>query len=262
MLVSSGLGQVNPQQSVVAKLLKDEALNVGFANYSSYSLRDIRTGEVKGLSVELARYVANLFKVPINFYEVEWGGVPLALMSRRIDVFVTVIFTLPERQQVIDFSLPFAFFDYAIGVVRKGETRFKSWQELNDPKVKVAMALGEASHLWAKKNLPNATLLVFGDPTTPGLPLAFSAVAVGQADIALADKRSVIDVLRARPEMFEARWLDNPPATSPAALALPKGDRIWQLFLNGVISTLCAEGTIQKWAQEFDAVEVRCVSGA
>jgi ABC-type amino acid transport substrate-binding protein len=250
-------GQVQPSDSVLAKLMRGETLRVGYAQYSAYSFKDPRTGEVDGLSIRLAQYIANLFKVEMILEETDWGLVTLALQG-RIDLFVSPIFILPERDKVIDFSLPYAFFDYAIGVVRKGETRFETWREMNDPAIKVAVVRGEGSHLWALENIPQATLIVVEPAPLGGFHLAFLEVLEGRADIALADKRTVIDLLRLRGDEFEARWLDDPPATSPGALALPEGDHLFQVFLNGVISTLCADGILERWAQEFDAVEVDC----
>lgn len=245
--------QIQSQQSILSQLIQGGQLNLGYVEESSYAFINPATGQLDGVGIRIGLYLAQQLGVQtVGFVLTDWGTAAPDAAAGKFHVGVNPLFIFPERDAVADFSIPFAYFDYAIGIVRKGETRFSTWQELNSPSIKVAVFRGESGDVWARANLPQAQIIAY-----PSFREAFGAVADLLADIALADKRTVVDLIRTDPR-FDPRFLNNPPATTPGAMVMPEGDVAWRIFVNGVIATLCADGTLEQWAREFDAVEVRC----
>ena len=231
------------QANTLDKIQREKRLTVGYAGYPPFLRRDPNTGAISGYSVDLLKAITEPLGVELIWRETTWDNMKQDLLLGKFDLMVEPIFyTIPRAAQVA-YTRPYAFFGYAVPVVRKGENRFKSILDLNNGKLTLAVTQGVTDQEFAARNLPRAKLKLI-----PGndISITLTEVLVGKADAALADVPTVLTFLKAHPNEVEALFLDNPPAITPAGFMVGPGDLEFLNFLNTALMTLEAGGVFDQ----------------
>jgi len=138
-----------------------------------------------------------------------------------------------------------------VAVVRKGETRFESFKDLDRPGVVIALAEGWTSTEYARKNLTKPTfkgISVTGDAFNQ-----LDEVLLGRADVALNDVPTVAQYVRAHADKVKALWLQNPPSSVPGGFLTRKEDTDLREFLDASIRVVQADGVLNRLDQKWKA---------
>jgi polar amino acid transport system substrate-binding protein len=145
-------------------------------NYPPYFVKDLKTGEWGGALVDMAQNAADELKVKLVPVEVGgWGELVLSLTANKIDLAAGMQAT-PVRATSIDFAGPI----YWIEWVTVNNPKFEggtSWEDYNDPNVKIAVITGSSDQLLLSQNAPKAQQLQFKE-----LSQSILAVSSGRAD--------------------------------------------------------------------------------
>jgi len=136
-------------------------------------------GQAAGFSVDLIKAVADAMDLPLTITTGSWDAMWNGLVEGQFDV-LPVVATSPERQQVVDFSLPHtetfdAFF------VRNGTLAIRDLAAAQGKNI-VVMRSDAAHHALLERNFQGKLVLV--DTIPAGLKL----VASGQHDALLCSK--------------------------------------------------------------------------
>lgn len=171
------------------------------------------------------------------------------LQAGKFDVMTEPIFRTIPRATRVTFSRPYAYFGDAAGIVRKGDTRFKTIADLNKSGVTIVVRQGYTDQTYAADNLPAATTRALKVDDASQL---FLEVVTGKADIALADLEQVKAFAAQHANQVETRFTDPAPSYIPAGLMLRQGDFTFYNFMNAAIDYMEANGDLLRLNRKFN----------
>ena len=177
-----------------------EPLRVGVsATREPFSFVD-KTGRVTGHDGELARRIAVKLGRPIEFSNMKFMALIPALQSGRVDLIVTGMTASEERRKSVSFSIPYYANHQVLVVGKVAEKRPAAGPVLASPAdladKRIGVLLGSAHDVWARKNLPKATILNL--QATSDIILA---VKTDKVDAALMDSDPLKLVLQDNPDL-------------------------------------------------------------
>ena len=120
-----------------------------------YSWKDLGTGTWRGFLPEIAQDLATELGATVEPVEATWGTGVLEVQSGKIDIFFGLAPT-PQRAQAVDFTHPMYQNAFAL-IARPGFTP-KTWSDLDDPAVRVAVELGTSYDQAIPTLCPRATV--------------------------------------------------------------------------------------------------------
>ncbi|WP_026203280.1 transporter substrate-binding domain-containing protein [Rhizobium giardinii] len=133
------------------------ALRIGvFAGTEPYYHKNLATGEWEGFCVSMGRDFAEHLGVKLDTVETTWGNAVIDLQSNKIDMMFGLSNT-PERAKVVDFTK--ALMDNTFTLVVRKDLEVTTWEEMNKPEMRIAVDLGSTQDKFARKTLPNCTLV-------------------------------------------------------------------------------------------------------
>jgi polar amino acid transport system substrate-binding protein len=151
--------------------------------------------QVSGHDAELARRIAVKLGRPIQFVDMKFSALIMALQSGKIDMIVTGMSSTPERKKSVDFSE--SYFDNAqVLLVKKSKSeisqtnqKLKSLEDLKTKKIGVL--LGSVHDKYALNNFPKATILQYKNPSDLVL-----AVKSEKVQAAFYTHETLLEILR------------------------------------------------------------------
>jgi polar amino acid transport system substrate-binding protein len=124
-----------------------------------YWKKDLKTGEWSGFGIEFGKDIAKEMGVKLEVFESTSGQSVLDLLANKIDISFALTPT-PRRMLSIDFTRPL-FYNVHLIVAAPDFKKGKTWEELNDPKVTIAVDLGSTHEMFARRYAPNAKILAY-----------------------------------------------------------------------------------------------------
>ncbi|MFA7418365.1 MAG: ABC transporter permease subunit [Melioribacteraceae bacterium] len=154
--------------------------------------------KVSGHDGELARRVSQRLNRPIEFVDMKFSALITALQSGKIDLIITGMTATAERKKSVDFTESY-FTNSQVMLVKKeinsdpkAETETSEFSSLEDIKnKKIGVLLGSVHDTYALKNLPNATVQQYKNPSEIIL-----AVKSGKVDAAIYTYETLLEILR------------------------------------------------------------------
>ena len=145
-----------------ARIQRTKVLRVaGVVGAEPYFSKSITTGEWSGFAVSMARDIAGVFGAQLEIVESTWGNSVLDLQANKIDISFGLNPT-PSRALVVDFTDPLFYTSFAT-VSRPGFTA-KTWAELDDPAITIAVDVGSTHELIARQMAPHAKIVALRSP--------------------------------------------------------------------------------------------------
>lgn len=182
------------QNSTLSRVMNSSTLRVaGLVGEEPYFHKDLATGQWSGFCIDMATDIAKELGVKLEIVESTWGNSVLDLQANKIDISFGLNPT-PKRALVIAFSQPLFFNTFAV-VTRKNFSP-KTWSELSDPKVRIAVDLGSSHELIARRYAPNATITAFKTRDE-----AILATQSGRADCFVATIFLGLTALKKNPQL-------------------------------------------------------------
>jgi polar amino acid transport system substrate-binding protein len=164
--------------------------------YPPFEMQDPR-GNPSGVSVDLARALAEYLHEPVTIENIPFSGLIPALKTGKIDVVISSMTETPERAESIDFSDPYLSTGLCM-LVRK-DSPIQGITDLNRAGVTVVVKQGTTGQAYARDHLQAAQVLVLEKETACVLE-----VTQGKADAFLYDQMSTY-----------TNWKNNPDTTRP-----------------------------------------------
>src|SRR3954447_2607778 len=130
------------RESLLAKIQREHRLVVGYAGYPPYLRRDANTRVISGYSVDLLRNIVEPLNIRVEWRETTWDNMKQDLVAGKFDLMVEPIFMTEARASQMAYTKPYAYFGYAIPVIRRGDKRFHTMADLNNPGVTIAITQG------------------------------------------------------------------------------------------------------------------------
>lgn len=257
-LVLSVIALVQPKKDSVATIQRDslaviqktKIMNVCVAEWPPFSQKDVKTGKYSGVDIDAMEVMATALGAKTVYKDTTFGNMPAAIQSGTCDIG-TSLYVTPSRSAAIDFARP-VLYGGNTGLVKKGETRFKTIADMNKSGIKIATANGESGDIYAKANLTNATIIPI-DVDSADQSRFMLEVTSGRADIAIADYNTIANFAKEHPET-EVAYKDNPFNLSPDAYGVRHGDTNLLNFMNNTILTMQVNGTWDSIEKKYGAI--------
>ena len=154
LLATPALAQT--PESALTRIRRTKTLRMGVVNgQPPYCTKDLATGEWTGFLVDMGRHIARELDVAWQPVESTWGNAVLDIQANKLDVFFGLAPT-PQRALVVDFVHPLFQNAYCV-IARKGFDP-KTWNDLDDPAIRIALELGSQYDTSAPILVPKATI--------------------------------------------------------------------------------------------------------
>jgi len=194
--------------------------------------KDPRTGAIGGFEVDVVRAIAQkLFGSPghVDFSLVKDNDRIPALQSGRVDVVASQLTITPDREELVDFTVP--YYVACEGLLVLKESPIQTFDDLKR----------------MRAGVPGAKLVI-----TPFSSGNVEAVENGEADAASNDLINLMLMQKASPHPERFRLIDigDKFDKKPFAIAVKKGNTSVVTLLNVAIEDLKAHGVIDKLLSE------------
>ena len=214
-------------------------VNPNFPVHSFYGPRN----RLEGFDIDIGNRLARELGVQARFIPTETALRVPFLNAGRIDISLGALTRTPEREKVIDFTIP--LHTEAMGVLTTSKLDVKSWRDLNSPDIRLVNMRGNASIPFIRKQLPRAQLLlVDGNADT------VRSIAQGRAD-AMVENVAFFIVFTKAYRDIEWRVLPDPIDVAYCGIGVEKGNDTLRLALNQTLALLHRSGFIEyewrKW---------------
>ncbi|WP_332116298.1 transporter substrate-binding domain-containing protein [Azorhizobium caulinodans] len=144
-------------ESTFDRIRRTKKLRIGaVAGGAPYYNKDLATGQWKGFYIDISKALADELECQLEITETTWGNSVLDLQANKIDIFFGLNPT-PKRALVVDFSVP--VFSNAFTMLTRKDFAPKTWAELNDPNVKIAVDVGSSHDQVVSRLCPKAQIV-------------------------------------------------------------------------------------------------------
>jgi cyclohexadienyl dehydratase len=246
-LLSAPIADAAPSQNPSSRL--DEVVNRGTlracttGDYKPYSFQRA-DGGFEGIDIDLTEALAKSLKVKTVYVKTSWPQL-MDDFTSQCDIGVGGISTSLERQKRAFFSTPYRV-DGKSPIARCADAqRYTSLLAIDQPGVRVIVNPGGANEKFARQFLTHATLIVYPDNVT-----IFRQIADGRADVMVTDTSEALFQQKRMPQLC-AIHLDRPFQYGEKAYLLPRGDTVFQQYVDQWLHLYQASGELQavmdKW---------------
>ena len=246
--------QTAAASSTWEQIQKTKKLRVGAALSEPWYYKDtddssapggVKVGDTlwRGIGPNLGKLVADAMGVELEMVETTWGNAVAGLQANQFDTMF-ILDPTPVRALSVAFS-PSAVLWYPVAGLAKNSIDAKNWDELNDPKTRLGVALGSSTDQFATRVLPKATINRYANT---GEELA--AFQSDRIDVALTTAQTA-DLARA--ELKTGKTIVfKPVAAVPAGAALRyESDQRWKDYLTTVVAYFYNVGKTQQIYDDF-----------
>lgn len=238
---ASGAAQAQGAPSTLAKIRAAKKMRVAaLVGEPPYFVKSAVSGEWSGACVEMARDIAKLLEVEIEFVDSTYGNSVIQLQTDKADIAMSLTPT-PVRSLSINFSK--SYFLHGYGLVAPESLSISTWSELNNPDIKVAVDLGSTQEMAARRFAPKANITAFA--TRDEVMLALQSKRV---DCAVFAALLGMTAVKKNPSIGKFSMLTEPVIGLPACLAIPKEDNLdWKNFLDVWVEYNRGIGQMTEW---------------
>ncbi len=231
------------QPSTWNAIQERDTLRIGVTQAPPWYFFNPATGAWSGLGISIGSAMAETLGVDVAFVEVTWGTAVSALQADQIDIMF-VLDATPARAMAVDFP-PQPLLYYALAVLADDDLTIETWDDLNQPGIKIAVTQGTTMDSYVSARLTQTEILRF--------PSNGEAVAAFQS-------RRVNAVSLFHPPLIAMRQrigrgqivLPEPIRQSASSAGVRRdGDGRWRDWVNTAISYYYQTGQTQVWYEEF-----------
>jgi polar amino acid transport system substrate-binding protein len=160
IFVLATAGMTFAAESAIDQIVKRGTIKVGMDTFVPWAMKD-KTGKLIGFEIDVANRLAADSKWKVEFVPTQWSGIIPALLTGKFDVIIGGMTITPERNQKINFSIPYDYASQMMMGNKKVAGAFKTTEDFNKPDVAIAARLGSTAAIAAKKYMPKAQLRLF-----------------------------------------------------------------------------------------------------
>ena len=238
-------GTVSP---VLDRIQAKKELVVGTAADMPPLNMTTKDGQIIGLEVDIASLFAGGMGVKLTLTQVKFNDLLPALEAGQVDMVLSGMTILPERNLRTAFVGPYFASGKSILTKAANADALSDSEKINNPdKVLVALK-GSTSQLFVERVFPKAKLVVTDD-----YDQAVAMVRDDKAHAMVADY-PICQVSVFRYPDAKLATLKNPISYEPLGIALPAGDPLLVNLVQNMLSTLEKSGELellmQKWFKD------------
>ncbi|MDO9637984.1 MAG: transporter substrate-binding domain-containing protein [Pseudotabrizicola sp.] len=240
--LGASFGTAQAQQASKVDEIRDRGVLriAGILNEDPYFSKDPRTGEWRGFVVEMGNDMAAELGVTLEVVESSWANSILDVQSNKVDLAFALT-ALPKRALSVEFSAPTYYNSFVI-ISPNAELKGKTWAELNDPAVTIAVDMGSSQDQITKAYLARANILRFKTRDE-----AVLAVTTGKADAIINTVFNGM-VMTKKNAQIGAVYVPTPILSSPSVIGMShETDDVFRGFVSAWADYNRRVGNNQTW---------------
>jgi polar amino acid transport system substrate-binding protein len=234
-VATAGAQAQMPPAAAVKELAPTGTLRAGINLGNAVLAQKSKTGELGGVSVELARELGKRIGLPVALVEFRAAGRSFAAMaSNQIDVAFFAI--EPKRAAQVEFSPPYVVIDGTYMVLKSSP--LKTVADVDRPGIRIAVGLNSAYDLYLTRTIRNATIVR-------------AKLGGGQASIDLFHAQKLDAAAGTRPALTahantnpNVRVMEDAFQEIRQAMGVPKGRMQAARYLRDFIEEMKASGFV------------------
>jgi ABC-type amino acid transport substrate-binding protein len=243
--------QFKAQPDQLDKIMAAKTLRCGYIEYPPYFSKDVNTGEMKGLMVDVMQQVATKMQVKLEWsYETTWATMFEDLKANRFDAVCSNVWQNTVRSIQSDFSLPIVYSPIQAWV-RTGDTRFDGkLSAINAQYVTIPTLDGEMIEKIAKEQFPKAKTIAL--PQNAPYADVITNVVMKKGDIVFLEPKVALDYLKTNPESLQR--VKNVPNIGefPVVVILPKNNPRFKAVIDTAIMEIKNTASLPLLLEKYD----------
>lgn len=154
-------------------------------------------GDPAGFDVESINWIADEMGFEVKHQPTAWDGIIEALRAGKIDFIASGMSILPERKEVISFTIPYWKTKLAVAVKKDSNL---SYEEALNGEHTIGVQRGTTAAIWIEDNLVKTGKMDEDKVVNyDSFSLALQDLINGRIDSAMQDDTMVIDAMKQRP---------------------------------------------------------------
>ena len=222
---------------------KAGVLRVGtWLQYEPEMYKDLKTGEIKGFWIELARKMAADLGVKVEIIDSDWDGLIPGLQAGKFEIVLAQMAITSKRALAVDFAKPWEAVGMA--VVIAADSKCDTVECLNAADKTISTEIGSVNQEVKKNVFPNAK-----ETANKGHNDGFLQVVSKRSDAFLTDNVSALAYAKEHPGTVKVVYggTDKPFLQAfPAGPALPKGSLGFERWVDIWLQDQINNGTYHK----------------
>lgn len=199
-------------------------------------------GQPTGISVELARGLADRLGRPLVIENISFPGLIPSLKSGKIDLIISSLTATPERAKAVAFSEP--YLSAGLTMLVPAASTARGLGDLDQPDRTIVVRQGTTGEAFARAQVRKARLVTLEKESACVLE-----VTQGKADAFIYDQMSVYQNAKRNPETTRAML--NPLQKESWAVALRQGDEELRAQVNAFLRDFRASGGFDRLAEKY-----------
>lgn len=161
-------------------------------NFPPYGYVD-KTGQPAGFDVESMNWIAEKLGFEVEHQPMDWSGIIPALTSGKIDLIASGMSITPEREKVVNFTIPYKTIKQVMIVKKDADLDTAS---ILDGNKRIGVQRGTTAYAWLEENKAkhNYSLVIYDS-----FPLAAQDLVMGRVDACPMDDTIANEIAKAKP---------------------------------------------------------------
>lgn len=235
--------------SVMDRVNKTQTIRCGYVSYSPASFTDLKTGEMKGYTVDIMEEAGRRMGLKIEWtYETNWPTMSTDLQTNKFDLACVTYWGNPRASRHMLSSIP-VFYQPVFFITRADDTRFDDdVSKVNDDSVTVSVLEGDVPETILNQLYPNTRQIAL--PQSSSFSQVFQEVASGRTDVTIASSPDMGEFADNNPGVLKV-IRDQPVRLYASVLQmLPEAQQL-KSVLDMTIREMQLDGTIEKIVKEY-----------
>jgi len=231
-------------ESMLDLVKKSETLNVGWGEWKPFEYKDVISGELKGIMIDLAGELAKRLDVKAEFVLDAWPTLPAGIAAGRFNV--ALMGYSDGRAQVVDYSRPLYTSDFTAMVAKS--SGITTWDELNVPGNTIAVTTGSSTDEVLAK-LTEEGKIKAEVQRIRDVGAGVLAVSSGNVQAYVNQRDSLSLMVAAQPQMA---LVDGSFGKAWFGVVYPKGDKEFGAAIDAAIDGMIADNYIAGKIAEYE----------
>ena len=219
---------INPAlgESRLQRILANGELRVGTTgDWNPMTMIDTDSKERTGFDIDMANALASDMGLKVVFVPSTWKTLVNGVVAAKYDITSSASIS-PKRALVAGYSGSYFAVEDVPMMLRKNKGKYNSWENLNNPSVKVAVTLGTVQEKRAEELFNKSEIIKVSSPARD-----YQEVLAGRADISMTSNLEAAKLVEKYPELMivPVQKGKNP---TPLAMLLPQADQVWINYVN------------------------------
>jgi len=230
-------------ESALTRIQRTKVIKVGWATWYPWSYIEPKSQKLIGIGPEVIEKLAeSLGNVKIEWVSDNWATLVAGLQAGKFDITYPLGITLP-RALACDFTEETMREGMTIMIRKEDAQKFKNYEDIDKPEIKLATTLGTNSDLYATRRFTKPQFVRFKSS-----PEAVMSVVLKKTDASANPAAQIVAAIKEHPTLM---YLKGSFALGKNSMAIKQGDQIFLNWLNLFIAELKETGVLERIFEKY-----------